>query len=128
MKKAATTAIEIRRTYPGWRSVTWLVLLAFTLQSFVTQTHIHALPPMAAATIGKVLTSAPGADKSPVSSDTTTCPFCQAISHAGAFFASSTPRLPFPIDWAECLVPFLIAIAGRSFAAHSWQSRAPPQH
>ncbi|HEY6579169.1 MAG TPA: hypothetical protein VIY09_07580 [Rhizomicrobium sp.] len=118
---------EVRRGSPGWRLVTWVLLLAFTLQSFVTQTHIHWAPRASAgATIAKVLESTSG-HRSPIE-NAATCPFCQAIVHAGAFFASAAPLLRLPVVWAECTIPRLIAAASRAPSAHNWQSRAPPQH
>jgi len=127
MKKAATELAEIRRGNLGWRSVAWVLLLAFTLQSFVTQTHIHGAPQaMAGATIGNVLATASPQDKSPIENDTTTCPFCQAVAHAGAFFASAAPLLLLPVISAACATPRLIATAIRVPSALGWQSRAPP--
>jgi hypothetical protein len=129
MKQAANKAGEIRRRKTAWRSVTWLVLLAFTLQTFIAQTHIHgALQATAVATSGKVVASASPRHKSPIENDTTACPLCQAVLHAGAFFASAAPLLLLPIVWAEGAIPFLIATTARCACAHSWQSRAPPQH
>jgi hypothetical protein len=128
MRKAATRAAEVRRGSPGWHLVTWVLLLAFTLQSFVTQTHIHWAPQASAGTTNvKVLESASRPDKSPIE-NTATCPFCQAVVHAGAFFASAAPLLHLPAVWAECTIPRLIATAVRASSAHGWQSRAPPQH
>jgi hypothetical protein len=128
MKKAAAKLAEIRRGDTGWRSVAWVLLLAFTLQSFVTQTHIHGAPQaLAGATIGKVLlATASPQDKSPIENDTATCPFCQAVAHAGAFFASAAPLLLLPVVSAACATPRLIATAIRLPSAHGWQSRAPP--
>jgi hypothetical protein len=128
MRKAATKAAGIRRGRPGWHFVTWVVLLAFTLQCFVTQTHIHWAPQAGAGTgIVKLLESGPPQQKSPLENGTTACPFCQAIVHAGAFFASAAPLLLLPAVCAECALPGLIATAARAPSAHGWQSRAPPQ-
>jgi|SRR5579871_3279472 len=128
MRIAATKAAAGRRGRPGWRSVTWLVLLAFTLQAFVTQTHIHGLPRTATgATIGTVLTSESGQHKAPIDNDATGCPFCQAIVHAGAFFAPVAPLLLLPVVWTAGAAIAPIPIAVVSPPPHSWQSRAPPQ-
>jgi len=127
MRKAATRVAGVQRGNLGWRSVTWLLLFAFTLQSFITQTHIHREPKArAGTTIGKVLDSVSRQDKSPSGNDTTTCPFCQAFVHAGAFFASAAPLLLLPVVWTECATPCLIPTAVRAPSAHGWQSRAPP--
>jgi hypothetical protein len=129
MRKAATRFAEVRRGVPGWRFVTWVVLLAFTLQSFVTQTHIH-WPPQASgnAAVARLLEIPASQNKSPFDNDKAACPFCQAIVHAGAFFASVPPLLLLPVVWTEGAIPRLTAIVMRLTAAHGWQSRAPPQH
>jgi hypothetical protein len=83
----------------GWRAfVAILVFLSFFAQSYVAQTHIHYSAP--SASLGNPATtswSAPvgmnAADTArtshhvPVPSDPSDCPLCQAVAHAGAFFA-----------------------------------------
>jgi hypothetical protein len=129
MRKAATISAGVRRGSPGWRFVTWVALLAFTLQSFVTQTHIHWSPHSSTRTTVALLLDGPvSQNASPFEKDKTACPFCQAIIHAGAFFASGAPLLLLPVLRAEWAVPRLFSIAKRAALAHSWQSRAPPQH
>jgi hypothetical protein len=124
MRKAATKAAGVRRGRPGWHIVTWVVVLAFALQSFVTETHIHWAPQ--ATTNVKLLESASRPHKAPIE-DAATCPFCQAIVQAGAFLASVAPLLRLPVVWAEYSIPPLVATALRPPSTHSWQSRAPPQ-
>lgn len=128
MRKSATQLADIRRGNPGWRAVTWLLLLAFTLQTFVTQTHIHGTPQgVAGAAVGTVFERSSPQDKSPIDHSTTACPFCQAIVHAGAFVAAAALLVPRPIDWASHSTRRLIETAISAPFAHSWQSRAPPQ-
>lgn len=120
---------EVRRGKPRWRAITWLVAFAFTLQSFVTQTHIHVTPQVAgSAAIVKLLDRASAEHKAPVEKDKTTCPFCQAIARAGAFFASVAPLLPLPVTLVKHAIPALLSLTVHAPPAHSWQSRAPPQH
>jgi hypothetical protein len=109
--------------------VAWVLLLAFTLQSFVTQTHIHAAPQMAAdVATAKALAGAPAHGKAPVENGTADCPLCQAIVHAGAFFAPVAPLLPLPV-WIEQVAQVVAAYAAVPMpATRSWQSRAPPHH
>jgi hypothetical protein len=106
MRKTATKAGGVRRESPGWRFVTWVVVLAFALQSFVTQTHFHWAPQ--ATTNVKLLESASRPHKAPVE-NSATCPFCQAIVHAGAFFASAAPLPHLPVVWADYAIPPLPA-------------------
>ncbi|HEY3637002.1 MAG TPA: hypothetical protein VGK90_02535 [Rhizomicrobium sp.] len=129
MRKAAIRSAGIRHRTQGWRVVTWVVLLAFTLQSFVTQTHIHWTPQASAATtVAKLVQNPVSPIKSPFEKDTSACPFCQAIVHAGAFFASGAPLLVLPAAWTDYVIPLLIAPMAGAPDAHSWRSRAPPQH
>jgi hypothetical protein len=113
----------------GLRAITWLVLLAFALQSFITQTHIHGAFGGAGDTqIVKTLADAPSHHGKAPAENPADCPFCQAITHAGAFFTPSAPALILPVTWAEMLAPSVVAGIVRSFSSHPWQSRAPPRH
>lgn len=108
------------------RAISWILLAAFTLQSFITQTHIHGVPQTGAhVAIVKVVDGAP-AHKAPGENTTADCPFCQAIVHSGAFFAPVVPALVLPTTWATHAAP-LVTIAATSIAVtHIWRSRAPP--
>lgn len=122
MRINSKRAVEKPRGRAGWRAVTIVLLLAFTLQSFVTQTHLHALPPAGAHTA----LEAPHHGKTPLDEGQAACPFCQATVHAGAFFAPATPVLVLPasrIGFAT-FVPVRDALE-RAFT-HAWYSRAPP--
>ena len=108
----------------GWRGiVAGLLLIAFTLQSYVTQTHIHTGSP---AAISKVLTGSHG--KMPVDNSPMDCPFCQAVAHDGPFFLPSAPILLLSAIWVEMAAPFFGTGAKSDLPAHNWQSRAPPHH
>lgn len=121
---AATLA---KSTGSRFRAVAWVVLLAFTLQSFITQTHIHGIfGGGGAATVSTVTNGSPHS-KDPSQDNARYCPFCQAITHAGAFAAPSAPSLILPISWAEMVALPVLAIAIRSIWSHPWHSRAPPQ-
>lgn len=109
------------------RAVTWIVLLAFALQSFVTQTHIHGFLD-SAPTITKVLIEGPSHSNAPIHDDTNNCPFCQAITHAGVFATPCTPSLILPAALVEIAAPTLFTAAIAIVSPHPWQSRAPPHH
>jgi hypothetical protein len=119
MNIAATRAAG---TKTRWRFAIWLVLVAFTLQSYVVQTHIHDTTP---AAIGNAFTNA-GHGKLPVDSNPLDCPFCQAAL-SGAF-TLSTPLLVF-LSAAGIFLAAMDHPATASYdtAAHIWRSRAPPQ-
>ncbi|HEX4104724.1 MAG TPA: hypothetical protein VHX92_00690 [Rhizomicrobium sp.] len=106
----------------GWRLVACLILVAFTLQSYITQTHIHNVAPAATAKITPLHGNAP-VDDNPVD-----CPFCQAVAHDGPFFAPAVPLLILSIEFVELAAPALRFHRSWDAPAHIWQSRAPPHH
>jgi hypothetical protein len=112
----------------AWRfALTWLLLIAFALQSYVTQTHFHPAASHEASAIrlaGPPLAqTAPPADQEAIA-----CPLCQAIAAAGAFLAPGLPTAAPPAALI-LLSPSLPAVAGLAAtpAGFSWRSRAPPQ-
>ena len=112
----------------AWRLVaTWMVLLAFALQSYVTQTHIHPAPFAAdRAPIAQVVGAVSVQVASPLD-EAVACPFCQAIAAAGALHgpvAVAIDRLVF----ATLAAHGPPTVAGRATqpAGFSWRSRAPP--
>jgi hypothetical protein len=110
----------------GFRPIVWVLLLAFTVQSFITQVHIHHASAGAIAQSVNVAGDAAGRSKAPDQDSKSDCPFCQAIVHAGAFFAP--PQIFVPqIARVEIAPPFLVAIAIESFFPHPWYSRGPPR-
>ena len=105
----------------GWRIAIWLVIIAFTLQSFIAQTHIHDV-----AIISHEATSGSGGT-APVDSVPLDCPFCQAVAHGGTFFLPTIVLFLVAATWiasAEFGSGSHLAFA---VAAHNWKSRAPPK-
>lgn len=103
-----------------------LLALSFTLQAFVTQTHIHI--GSNAVTAGVVMEkSAPG-KTSPLDNETTHCLFCQELLHSGQFVTPSAAALVLPTEFVS-IVPIRIAVPLFVGAIpHGWQGRAPPRH
>jgi hypothetical protein len=130
MRTAATQFAGIRRGNPGWRSVAGIILLlAFTLQSFVTQIHMHGtLQEIGGGGFANVIAKAPGRSNSPIENGTVDCPLCQAVAQAGAFFAPAAPLVFLPAASAECAIPFVMLGALDNAVAHYWCSRAPPRY
>lgn len=116
-------AALVRERSSGWRFVVGLLLIAFTLQSYITQTHIHnAAPASITQTISHSHGKAPG-DDNPMD-----CPFCQAVAHDGPFFLPAAPLLILSFSIAELAAPTFRIHLFRDAPAHVWQSRAPPHH
>ena len=122
----------------GWRLlIATLVLIAFTIQSFIAQTHIHV---GAAASVGTKFSRVLDAgwskvtiagridsqDKAPANDDPLKCPLCQAVGYAGHFVAPSAAALLLPPNTISILPSAVTAVSPREIFSHSWQGRGPP--
>jgi hypothetical protein len=110
-----------------WRRLLLVfTIAAFAQQSYLTQTHIHIPPALAAGGGGAVLDGA-GHGKTPSRDDPAHCPLCQEILLAGAYLTPVAivilpPLLPaFRIEVPARELPFIAA------ASHDWHGRAPPR-
>jgi hypothetical protein len=119
---AAAGKWGFRRRSTTWRAAVWILLLSFTLQSFITQTHIHT-PTQNVSAAKSVL----GHGGIPTDREPSNCPFCQAMASAGVFFTPAAPALFLPITWAEVAPPATQVSFEHRAITHGWQSRAPPQ-
>jgi len=98
-----------------------LLMLAFSFQSYVTQTHIHK-----AATAESATVIHHAGQKSPANNSPFDCPFCQVVNHAGSVLISDSALLVLASQWAEMVAPrYLLQDIG-TIANHHWRSRAPP--
>ena len=111
-------------------AITLFALLAFTLQTFVMQTHIHGMARVgiAPATLALDKSAAQGQrpDKFPAGNDPANCPICQEILHTGYYVTPSAAALPLPtvaVSIAPTVIDVMTVVAAHS---HSWKSRAPP--
>lgn len=113
------------RTGGAGRSLLILVVLfAFSLQSFLIQTHIHNLPQSFQSVAG-VSVSAPDSTKAPI--DVDKCFLCQEFVHGGAYVAPAAAAVLPPNAVVSLLplrqAPFLAAFP----QSHNWMGRAPPR-
>jgi hypothetical protein len=123
-----SAANRIRATGSRFRAVTWIVLLAFTLQSFVTQTHIHGVfGGTVGAAAGKTLGKSSPHSNAPARDSSRECQFCQAITHAGVFSAPAAPSLILPFTLIVTEAPSFLGAVIFVISPHPWDSRAPPQ-
>lgn len=120
----------------GWRlAVASVALVAFALQSFIVQTHVH-FTPTETARLAAYIASHPIAhaglddrhhDKYPANEDPANCPICQEILHSGQFVAPAAHVFLPPtiavaiIAIVETELPFVVAFS------HDWRGRAPPR-
>jgi hypothetical protein len=123
---------------PIWRQVLlFFVCLAFSLQSYTAQTHIHFLPvPASSFDKGAVFAGAvkptkaqerqPLPDKFPGNDDPAKCPLCQVVAHGGQYVWPTSIILSLP-DLPAAVVPVAISVLRLvERDSHNWQSRAPP--
>lgn len=107
--------------------VTLCVMLAFGLQSYITQTHIHLAPDSFASASGISTNKHSQPDKFPANGDPANCPICQEILHNGQFVTPSAAVLLLP-SVAVSIIKIVADIpATAQSASHAWRSRAPPQ-
>ena len=118
----ARAAARTNGRVTGWRVIAILVMLAFSFQSYVAQTHIHEAAAPATAALIKNL----GHNKSPVDNSPLDCPFCQAVAHDAAFFVPHSPLLFLSAQWVEMAAPHFVLADHSADANHNWRSRAPP--
>lgn len=120
----------------GWRlAIVSVAFVAFALQSFVVQTHIHFTQADTArlaayAASHRIAHSGTGEDhhdKFPANEDPANCPICQEILHSGQFVAPAAHVFLPPtvavsiIAIVETELPFVVALS------HDWRGRAPPR-
>jgi len=99
------------------------VLLAFCLQSFLVQTHIHPFAYTSSTAANSV--SAPYDGKAPLDADK--CLFCQEYTHAGAYVMPAVA-----VTLPPSLVVGIVALTAGPLlaskpASHNWMGRAPPR-
>lgn len=116
--------------------LTLFCLLAFSFQSYIAQTHIH-IPGTTDLGIS-ALVSAPAKisldgkkqgehGQLPANGDSSNCPLCQTVLHAGTFLTPALLVLLLP-DVQAGNDPAPTTILRRDGApSHAWQSRGPPQ-
>lgn len=110
-----------------WATILLATLLAFSWQSFVTQTHVHFDTDAHMAAFSGQASSAARSDKGKGSSDTpANCPICEEIAHDGLYLLPTLAVLeapePAPV-WQAVATPIVRAVRKPS---HAWRSRAPP--
>jgi hypothetical protein len=111
---------------PSWGRLLLVaaMLLAFALQGYATQTHIHKLDGRA----GLVTLSLDktGHTKYPPGDDPVNCALCQQISHAGQYVVPAW-LAPFLILDAVSVIEIAPFVMPRFDAvSHGWRSRGPP--
>ena len=111
----------------GWVAVLLAMLVAFSWQSFVAETHNHfvrAQISTTADTPGAVAT--PSSDENSPFDSPANCPICREIAQSAAYLPPAPIVLPAPqamLVWLVAGLAFGLILERRSLG---WRSRAPP--
>ena len=97
-------------------AVTLFALLAFTLQSFAMQVHMH----------GTSIAASQKLDGTQKQNDTAHCPICQEILHFGHYVTPTAGTWSPVLMVISFVAPYTKRIGGSSLPTRGWNSRAPP--
>ncbi len=106
------------------------LLVAFSIQSYVAQTHIHGALSIDRQVAAYPATSVADARHDPglPSDDPADCLLCQAVAHAHAFSVPILAALALPVQSVPAVAaPLVSRITVVRFIGHGWQQRAPPR-
>jgi hypothetical protein len=112
-----------QRLSAGFLAVFVAALLAFTWQSFVTQTHIHPEAPPGTVThvVGAQLTPTQPTPERPID-----CPICHAAALSGHYLTPGPALVLAPVVITVWRFTTTALAPSRSDRSHAWRSRAPP--
>ena len=128
MRRSARHSQHIRAARPRGalrRALTLLALIAFGLQGYLVQTHIHGLP-LSVVVASDQHTSSASSQKAPTDGGELKCPLCQDSVRAGNYLLPATiSALPPTLAVKAILVNAASLFASKAIS-HIWQSRGPP--
>ena len=113
-----------------------VTLLAFSVQTYLTQTHIHqasegrsglALEQTAPGP-AQDLNRSPNVpkDRYPANEDPANCPLCQELIHAGHFVTPAAAAILLPSLSVSVIEIAAVATPINRAVSHIWHGRAPP--
>jgi hypothetical protein len=127
MPRRAALSMNLPSRHPAMRlAIVLLTLMAFGLQSYIAQTHIHLAPDSFATASGVANGKLPLPDKFPANGDPANCPICQEILHSGQFVTPTAAVLLLPAV-AVSIIAIVTDIPTTHTVSHAWRSRAPPK-
>jgi hypothetical protein len=112
-------------------AVTFVCLVAFSLQAYIAQTHFHyfdagsSAPVAAAGDNGKNAPFDP--DHSPLKEDPAKCPFFQAVAQGAAALLPHVPVLLLSSVCGFAGLPVETQAFIAATVAQGWQIRGPPR-
>lgn len=132
MRRASRPKARAKTAFRGLasRALVLLTLVAFTLQGFLTQTHIHQIASGGPRTVD-IFDGAPtpGQDnKAPAKNGDQNCPLCQQFASAGSFVTPAAAATLVPSLSVSVIQLVVIPTAQLVAVTHIWRGRAPPRH
>ena len=124
LRAKAGTAADLRGVL--LRALVFLTLAAFTMQGFLTQTHIHGAPSTGGPSIIDTFEGGKVPSKDPTKNDEASCPLCQAFASSGAFVTPAAAAFLLPAFSVSIIDVVVHATSASSAPTHSWRGRAPP--
>jgi hypothetical protein len=104
------------------------MLLAFAVQGFLVQTHIHQQGLFPADIAAKADHSSPRHDNYPANDDPASCPLCKELLYSGQYVAPMWAVFFLPTLAVSVIETALPAVSHSDTVSHSWSSRAPPRN
>ena len=103
-----------------------VMLVAFAIQAFVTQTHVH--PGYSDSVIAfHADKPSPKHDNYPANDDPSSCPLCKEILYSGQFVAPMWAVHFLPTMAVSLIETAMPPLSRADTASHAWSSRAPPR-
>lgn len=116
-----------RRLSAGWVAVLVAMLVAFSWQSFVAETHNHfARAQISTDAHATGIVAKPASGRNSPFDSPANCPICREIAQSAAYLPPAPIVLPAPqamLVWLVAGLAFGLILERRSLG---WHSRAPP--
>jgi hypothetical protein len=113
-------------TRPSWGRLLLVaaMLLAFAVQGYATQTHIH--PQGDRAGVASLSLGKTGHIKYPPGDNPVNCPLCQQMSHAGQYVVPAWLAAFLILNAVSVIEIGTLPLPRFDTVSHSWRGRGPP--
>jgi hypothetical protein len=103
-----------------------VMVVAFVVQGYLTQTHIHRQNLSGSSIAQKLNDGSPKHDNYPADDDPANCPLCQQVLHSGQFVAPGSLVFFLPMLAISVIEIAVLALPLFDSVSHSWLGRGPP--
>lgn len=129
MKRQRRTVRTAHLSLPR-AAIALLALFAFTLQSFVTQTHLHFIRDANDIALEQMIGGAGDVSakaKARAGNESQHCPICEEMWLAGTYVTPAAAFLALPHATVSVVEVVLSAPQHVQAVSHDWRGRAPPR-